>query len=159
MGFRHVAPDESEYWMARELQSVLGYDRWENFAEAISRAMDACASADVVVENHFRETTKMVNVGSGAKRATEDWSEIGVSGITSPQLGRRVDHRLHNCNYICMTAGFVKGIITCNSRKGTKTAEEFATPATLQGWRVLRVTPKQIADGSALTLVEKAIRG
>lgn len=31
--------------------------------------------------------------------------------------------------------------------------------ATLLGWRVLRVTPKQIADGSALSLVEQAIRG
>ena len=39
-----------------------------------------------------------------------------------------------------------------------KDMEKYNT-ATLQGWRVLRVTPKQIADGSALTLVEKAIRG
>jgi DNA-damage-inducible protein D len=70
---RHMAPDDSEYWMARELQAVLEYERWENFAEAISRAMEACASADVPVENHFRETTKMVMVGSGAKRATDDW--------------------------------------------------------------------------------------
>lgn len=31
--------------------------------------------------------------------------------------------------------------------------------ATLAGWRVLRVTPKQVADGTALALVEQAIRG
>ena len=43
-------------------------------------------------------------------------------------------------------AGFVKDL------------EKYNT-ATLHGWRVLRVTPKQIADGSALMLVEKAIRG
>jgi hypothetical protein len=35
--------------------------------------MDSCASADVRVENHFRETTKMVSIGSGVKRATDDW--------------------------------------------------------------------------------------
>jgi len=36
--------------------------------------------------------------------------------------------------------------------------EKYNT-ATLAGWKVLRVTPKQIADGSALTLVEQAIKG
>jgi DNA-damage-inducible protein D len=70
---RKLAQDETEYWMARELRSVLGYERWENFSEAITRAMDSCASADVRVENHFRETTKMVSIGSGVKRATDDW--------------------------------------------------------------------------------------
>jgi DNA-damage-inducible protein D len=35
--------------------------------------MDSCESADVPVKNHFRETTKLVSIGSGAKRPTEDW--------------------------------------------------------------------------------------
>lgn len=39
-----------------------------------------------------------------------------------------------------------------------KDMEKYNT-ATLAGWRVLRVTPKQIADGSALTLIEQAITG
>lgn len=43
-------------------------------------------------------------------------------------------------------AGFVKDMEKYNA-------------ATLQGWKVLRVVPKQIADGSALMLVERAIRG
>lgn len=72
-GIRQTAPDGSEYWTARALQAVLGYERWENFAEAIGRAMEACAAADVVVENHFRGFTNMMEIGRGAKRATEDW--------------------------------------------------------------------------------------
>jgi DNA-damage-inducible protein D len=70
---RRLAPDESEYWMARELQGVLEYERWENFTEAIWRAMEACASAHVPVENHFRETTKMIQIGKGGKRETTEW--------------------------------------------------------------------------------------
>jgi len=31
--------------------------------------------------------------------------------------------------------------------------------ATLAGWRVFRVTPTQVADGSAVTLIEQAIKG
>lgn len=70
---RRRAADDTEYWLARDLQPVLGYERWENFAETVSRAMEACASADVPIENHFRETTKLVSIGSGGKRGTDDW--------------------------------------------------------------------------------------
>lgn len=38
-----------------------------------------------------------------------------------------------------------------------KDMEKYNT-ATLYGWRVFRVTPKQVADGSALTLIEQAIK-
>lgn len=70
---RNVSPDESEYWHARELQAVLGYSTWESFTAAITRAMDGCESARVPVENHFRETTKMVELGSGSVRQIDDW--------------------------------------------------------------------------------------
>jgi DNA-damage-inducible protein D len=70
---RKTAQDDTEYWHARDLQSALGYGRWENFADAVRRAMTACELAGVPAENHFRETTKMVMIGSGGKRATDDW--------------------------------------------------------------------------------------
>ncbi|MDR3695507.1 hypothetical protein [Mucilaginibacter sp.] len=34
-----------EFWSARELQEILGYQRWENFANAISKAKKACENA------------------------------------------------------------------------------------------------------------------
>ena len=70
---KRVSPDGAEDWLARDLQSPLGYERWERFADVVARAMDACVSADVPVGNHFRETAKMVAIGSGGKRATDDW--------------------------------------------------------------------------------------
>ena len=36
--------------------------------------------------------------------------------------------------------------------------EKYAT-ATVQGWRVLRVTAKQIASGQALNWIEQAVKG
>lgn len=62
-----------EFWYARELMTLLGYERWENFDKAINRAMDACENSDVSVTNHFREITKMVHLGSGSKRHIKDY--------------------------------------------------------------------------------------
>ena len=62
-----------EFWFARDLMALLGYDRWENFDKAISRAIDSCETSGVSVEDHFREVTKMVQLGSGSKRGIKDY--------------------------------------------------------------------------------------
>ena len=62
-----------EFWYARELQECLGYARWENFVVAINRAIESCESIGIVVADHFRGVTKMVELGSGAKRGIEDY--------------------------------------------------------------------------------------
>lgn len=62
----------TEFWLARELQPHLGYERWENFANVIERAKAACRNSGQGVEDHFREVTKMVDLGAGAKREIDD---------------------------------------------------------------------------------------
>jgi DNA-damage-inducible protein D len=62
-----------EIWFARELQEVLGYARWENFIVAINRAIDSCKTQNINIDDHFREVTKMVVLGSGAKREINDF--------------------------------------------------------------------------------------
>lgn len=62
-----------EYWFARELMPLLGYERWENFDRAISRAIESCETSGIEVANHFREVTKMVSLGSGSKRDIKDY--------------------------------------------------------------------------------------
>jgi DNA-damage-inducible protein D len=70
---RRVAKSGVEFWLARELQGVLGYGDWTNFENAITRAMKSCESVGVDPTKHFRETTKMVELGSGASRAVRDY--------------------------------------------------------------------------------------
>ena len=65
--------DNIEFWYARDLQIQLGYKRWENFIETIKKAMQSCENAGIEVDNHFREVTKMVQIGSGAKRKLQDY--------------------------------------------------------------------------------------
>ena len=65
--------DSVEFWYARELMPRLGYERWENFHNAIKRAMDSCVSSGTQVFDHFREVTKMVPLGSGSERSIKDY--------------------------------------------------------------------------------------
>src|SRR3989344_1733640 len=64
--------DDIEFWLARELQVLLGYDRWENFENALNKAKIACTNAKQDIGDHFRDVTKMVEVGSGAEREVQD---------------------------------------------------------------------------------------
>ena len=60
--------EQVEVWFARDLMPVLGYARWENFQSAIGRAIDSCRSQNISMNDHFREVTKMVSLGSGSER-------------------------------------------------------------------------------------------
>ncbi len=61
-----------EFWYARDFMTLLGYERWENFDKVIKRAMESCKISGIRVSDHFLETTKMVQLGSGSKRNIKD---------------------------------------------------------------------------------------
>lgn len=62
-----------EFWFARELMPLLGYERWENFEKAINRALMSCETSGIEVSDHFREVTKMIIAGKGAQRSVKDY--------------------------------------------------------------------------------------
>ena len=61
-----------EYWLARDLQPLLGYSKWENFQAVIAKAKTACEVSGHMVENHFPDVRKMVRIGSGTEREIDD---------------------------------------------------------------------------------------
>lgn len=70
----HINEDANvEFWYARELMSLLGYDRWENFDKAVCRAMESCKTSGIEVADHFREVTKMITIGKGGQRKVKDY--------------------------------------------------------------------------------------
>lgn len=70
----HAQSNESgiEYWLARDLQHLLGYTEWRNFLVTISKAKTACETSGHGVLDHFVDVNKMVNLGSGGMREIDD---------------------------------------------------------------------------------------
>lgn len=62
-----------EFWYARELMPLLGYERWENFEKTVNRAMNSCETSGINICDHFREVTKMIQTGKGAHRPIRDY--------------------------------------------------------------------------------------
>ena len=62
----------TEYWLARDIQHLLGYDEWRNFNTVISKAKTACEVSGHRVADHFVGVNKMVDLGSGSQRQIED---------------------------------------------------------------------------------------
>jgi len=70
---RQFAKEVGEYWQARDLQPLLEYAAWDKFKRVIEKAMEACRQSAHAVDDHFSQTVKMVDIGSGAKREIEDY--------------------------------------------------------------------------------------
>ncbi len=64
--------DGVEYWLARELQELLGYSDWRNFLNAVEKGKESCKTIGEAVIDHFVDVTKMVKIGSGAERKQDD---------------------------------------------------------------------------------------
>ena len=64
--------DGEEYWLARQLASVLDYQDYRNFVAVIEKAKVACATAGFDPTDHFGDVTTMVDIGSGARRELTD---------------------------------------------------------------------------------------
>jgi DNA-damage-inducible protein D len=61
-----------EYWLARDLQHLLGYAEWRNFGAVITKAKVACEVSGHHVSDHFVDVNKMVDLGSGSQREVDD---------------------------------------------------------------------------------------
>ena len=61
-----------EYWLARDLQHLLGYAEWRNFGAVLSKAKTACELSGHPVADHFVDVNKMVDLGSGSQREVDD---------------------------------------------------------------------------------------
>ncbi|MDP2703945.1 MAG: DNA damage-inducible protein D [bacterium] len=61
-----------EFWLARDLQQLLGYTKWDNFISVISKAKTACEVTDHSVNDHFADVGKTIQMPKGAQKEVPD---------------------------------------------------------------------------------------
>ena len=67
-GHAQQAESGVEYWLACDLQHLLGYAEWRNFTTVIYKAKTACEVSGHSISHHFVDINKMVDLGSGSQR-------------------------------------------------------------------------------------------
>ena len=87
-----------EYWLARDLQFLLGYSKWDNFLNVVSKAKTACDVSGHPVADHFAGVGKMVERNNDAVRRT--LRECGIRPETLPPAEdvKKVERRLASEN-------------------------------------------------------------
>jgi DNA-damage-inducible protein D len=63
----------AEYWSARDLQPLLGYNHWRSFENAIKKAVISCEKSGNQPDYHFARARKMIILGKGSERQVSDY--------------------------------------------------------------------------------------
>lgn len=128
--------NDMEVWFARDLQPLLGYARWENFQVAINRAIESCKSQNINDDDHFREVTKMVTLGSGAKRNIPDFMLTRFACYLIAQNGDPKKEEV----------AFAQGYFAVQTRKAELIAEHINHIARIEARDRLRASEKQLSQ-------------
>ena len=70
---KHIDENGIEYWLARELQSVLDYKEWRKFENVIEKAKVSCENSGISAFEHFVGVDKTINMPKGAQKTIKDY--------------------------------------------------------------------------------------
>jgi DNA-damage-inducible protein D len=64
--------EEIEFWLARDLQHLLGYSKWDNFKNVILKAKTTCEVSGHNIPEHFPDVGKTIKMPQGAEKEIDD---------------------------------------------------------------------------------------
>lgn len=71
-GYAQQTESGVEYWLARDIQHLLGYAEWRNFGLVIGKAKTACEVSGHLVDDHFVDVNKTITMPKGASKDVPD---------------------------------------------------------------------------------------
>jgi DNA-damage-inducible protein D len=137
--------DGVEYWLARELQELLGYTEWRNFLTVVNKAKVACENAGQAVVDHFVDVNKMIDLAKGAQREVED---LALTRYACYLIAQNGDPRKE-------TIAFAMTYFAVQTRKQELIENRIAELERLQAREKLTLSQKELAG----VLYERGIDG
>jgi len=126
-----------EYWLARDLQHLLGYVEWRNFSTtAISKAKTACEVSGHSFADHFVDVNKMVDLGSGSQREIED---IMLSRYACYLIAQNGDPRKQEI-------AFAQTYFAIQTRRAELIEQRLLESERVSARRKLSATEKELSD-------------
>ncbi|KNX38061.1 phage antirepressor KilAC domain-containing protein [Luteipulveratus halotolerans] len=71
---RQTREDGSEFWSARDLMPLLGYDKWERFEGSVERAKQSAMAQGNNAVDHFPGAGKVIEGGRWGQQTVADYS-------------------------------------------------------------------------------------
>ena len=62
-----------EFWLARDLQHLLGYAKWDNIINVLVKAKIACERSGHSVSDHFADVGKTIKMPKEAEKTVSDF--------------------------------------------------------------------------------------
>ncbi len=125
-----------EFWLARDLQHLLGYTEWRNFTVAISKAKTACEMSKHVISDHFVDVNKMVDLGSGSQREVDD---IMLTRYACYLIAQNGDPRKQEI-------AFAQTYFAIQTRKAELIEQRLFEAERVSARRKLTATEKELSD-------------
>lgn len=129
-------PDGVEFWLARDLQHLLTYTKWDNFQSVISKAKTACELSEQNIKDHFADVGKMVTIGSGAEK---EISDIMLTRYACYLIAQNGDPRKE-------TIAFAQRYFAVQTRKAELIEQKMLEHERVQAREKLKSTEKELSQ-------------
>ncbi|MGB0886131.1 MAG: DNA damage-inducible protein D, partial [Chitinophagales bacterium] len=134
--YANQTSDGVEFWMARDLQHLLAYTKWDNFFGVISKAKTACELSGEIIEDHFADVGKMVVIGSGAEK---EISDIMLTRYACYLIAQNGDSRKE-------TIAFAQRYFAIQTRKAELIEKKILEHERVQAREKLKATEKELSQ-------------
>ena len=137
--------DNIDFWYARDLQKLLGYNEWRNFCLVVDKAKITCKNSNHSITDHFVDVNKMVGLGSNSKREIED---IRLTRYASYLIAQNGDPRK-------VEIAFAQTYFAVQTRRQEIIEQRLAEIERLQAREKLTLSEKQLSG----VLFERGVDG